>query len=44
MMKGVSLAAPLFVGAGMKITYDVLLYFAFRHRKAPEEMANVATK
>jgi MFS family permease len=44
MMKGLSLAAPLFVGAGMKITYDILLYLAFRHRKAPEEMAGVATK
>jgi hypothetical protein len=37
-MSGVSLALPLFVGAGMKIAYDVLLYAAFRGRRPPEEM------
>ena len=36
-MQGVSMAMPLFVGAGMKVTYDVLLYRAFRHLKPPEE-------
>ena len=36
-MQGVSLLAPLVIGAGMKITYDVLLYFAFRGVKPPEE-------
>ena len=36
-MRGASLAAPLFVGAGMKICYDVLLYFAFRSVRPPEE-------
>jgi predicted MFS family arabinose efflux permease len=38
-MKGVSVAAPLVVGAGMKIAYDVLLYAAFRGRRPPEEIA-----
>jgi MFS family permease len=37
LMQGTSLAMPLFLGAGMKIAYDVLLYFAFRGIKAPEE-------
>lgn len=32
-----SLAVPLWIGAGMKITYDVLLYAAFRGVRAPEE-------
>jgi MFS family permease len=36
-MQGVSQAMPLIVGAGMKITYDLLLYRAFRHLKPPEE-------
>jgi len=38
-MQGVSLATPLFVGAGMKIVYDVLLYRAFRGLRPPEERA-----
>jgi MFS family permease len=37
LMQGASLAAPLFVGAGMKITYDLLLFGAFRGRRPPEE-------
>jgi MFS family permease len=36
-MRGASLAAPLFIGAGMKIGYDILLYFAFRSVRPPEE-------
>jgi len=36
-MKGVLQAAPLFIGAGLKIVYDVLLYVAFRRIKPPEE-------
>jgi MFS family permease len=39
MMQGSSLATPLFVGAGMKIAYDLLLYAAFRGKQAPEERA-----
>ncbi len=36
-MKGLLQAAPLFIGAGLKIVYDVLLYAAFRRIKPPEE-------
>ncbi len=36
-MHETSLAAPLFVGAGMKIAYDVLLYRSFKSVKPPEE-------
>lgn len=36
-MSGVSLATPLFAGAGLKIAYDGLLYAAFRHQRPPEE-------
>ena len=32
-----SLAVPLWIGAGMKITYAVLLYAAFQAVRAPEE-------
>ncbi|MBA2565980.1 MAG: MFS transporter [Gemmatimonadetes bacterium] len=37
-MKGLSLATPLFVGAGMKIVYDVVLWLSFRRLKPPEEL------
>ena len=37
MMRGLALGAPLFIGAAMKITYDVLLYAAFRTVRPPEE-------
>jgi MFS family permease len=36
-MRGVSLAAPLFAGGGIKIVYDLLLYFSFRGIRPPEE-------
>jgi MFS family permease len=39
LMSGSSLAIPLFIGAGMKILYDVLLWRAFRGVQAPEERA-----
>jgi MFS family permease len=39
LMQGDSLAVPLYVGAAMKIAYDVLLYAAFRDVKPPEEEA-----
>jgi len=32
-----ALAVPLFIGAGFKITYDILLWGAFRRLKPPEE-------
>lgn len=37
LMQGVALATPLYIGAAMKIGYDILLYFAFRGIRAPEE-------
>jgi hypothetical protein len=36
-MKGWTLAAPLYAGAGLKVVYDLLLYSAFRNLKPPEE-------
>ena len=38
-MQGVSFSAPLVAGGGMKITYDILLYRAFRNVKPPEEIS-----
>jgi MFS family permease len=37
-MQGLSLATPLFIGAGMKIVYDLLLWSSLRRIKPPEEM------
>ena len=37
LMTGGSLAVPLFVGAGMKIVYDLALWRAFRRLPPPEE-------
>jgi MFS family permease len=37
LMTGGSLALPLFVGAGMKIVYDLALWRAFRGIRPPEE-------
>lgn len=37
LMTGFTLGTPLFVGAGMKIGYDLLLYAAFRRHRTPEE-------
>ncbi len=36
-MQHVALAGPLFIGGGLKIAYDILLYRAFRHVRPPEE-------
>jgi hypothetical protein len=36
-MSGISLASPLFLGAAVKIAYDILLYVSFRRIKPPEE-------
>lgn len=36
-MRGVSLSVPLFAGGGIKIVYDLLLYFSFRGIRPPEE-------
>jgi len=37
-MSAVALASPLYLGAGTKIVYDLLLYFSFRRIKPPEEL------
>jgi predicted MFS family arabinose efflux permease len=37
LMTGTSLAAPLVVGAGLKILYDIILWRAFRKLRPPEE-------
>ncbi len=37
LMQRMAMASPLFLGSGMKIVYDVLLYFSFRRLKPPEE-------
>ena len=37
LMRGTSLAIPLYAGAAMKIGYDVLLYASFRRLRPPEE-------
>lgn len=37
LMQAASLTAPLLIGAGMKIAYDLLLWRAFRGVKPPEE-------
>jgi predicted MFS family arabinose efflux permease len=36
-MQNVVLAAPLLIGGGMKIVYDIVLYRSFRHVRPPEE-------
>ena len=36
-MQSVALSAPLFLGGGLKIGYDLLLFAAFRRLKPPEE-------
>jgi hypothetical protein len=40
LMGGLSLAFPLYIGAAMKIGYDLLLFAAFRRLKPPEERHN----
>jgi MFS family permease len=37
-MQRVSLVVPLVIGAALKITYDALLYLAFRRLRPPEEL------
>lgn len=36
-MQKVAFSAPLFLGGGLKIVYDILLWRGFRHLKPPEE-------
>jgi MFS family permease len=42
-MRHLALGAPLLVGPGLKIAYDLLLYRAFRHLHPPEERPGRAT-
>ena len=44
LMRNLSLSAPLVVGPGLKVAYDLLLYRAFRHLKPPEERQELATR
>jgi hypothetical protein len=37
-MQHVALAGPLIIGGALKISYDLLLYRAFRHVRPPEEV------
>jgi MFS family permease len=37
LMRVLSAASPLFIGGGIKIAYDILLYASFRRLKPPEE-------
>jgi predicted MFS family arabinose efflux permease len=37
LMQYLSLGTPLIIGAAMKFSYDILLYYAFRGIKPPEE-------
>jgi MFS family permease len=37
LMQQVAMATPLFIGSGMKIVYDVMLFVALRRVKPPEE-------
>jgi MFS family permease len=37
LMRTLSAASPLFVGGGIKIVYDILLYISFRRIRPPEE-------
>lgn len=42
-MQNLAFSAPLIAGGSVKITYDVLLYRAFRHLKPPEEIKQPIT-
>ena len=37
LMQSLALATPMFLGGGLKIAYDLLMYRAFRGLKPPEE-------
>jgi MFS family permease len=38
LMQAAALGSPLFIGAGMKIAYDLMLWRSFRRLKPPEEI------
>jgi MFS family permease len=37
-MQFIGLSIPFLIAGGLKATYDIMLYFTFRHIKPPEEM------
>lgn len=41
-MQEVSLASPLFIGAGMKLLYDILIFISFKKIRPPEEEHRVS--
>ena len=43
-MQHVALAGPLVIGGILKITYDLLLYRAFRHVRPPEEETRASVR
>jgi len=42
-MRTISLAAPIFIGSSLKITYDIVLFLSFRRVRPPEESPHVRT-
>jgi MFS family permease len=42
-MQNLAFSAPLVIGGGMKVTYDLVLYRAFRKLRPPEEQEQRAT-
>jgi len=42
-MQNLAFSAPLVIGGGMKVTYDLALYRAFRKVRLPEEREQPAT-
>ena len=42
-MQNLSFSAPLVIGGGMKVTYDLALYRAFRKLRPPEELERHST-
>jgi len=43
LMQALTLSAPLLIGGGAKVIYDILLYRSFRGLRPPEEMKSVQT-
>ncbi len=43
LMQALTFSAPLLIGGGAKVTYDLFLYRAFRRLKPPEERKSVET-
>lgn len=44
LMRSISVSAPLVIGPGLKIVYDLLLYRAFRHLRPPEERQDAESR